>query len=143
MILIQSFKDLNPSLLIPYANEKAFGFVGEIKTVVTATVFNMRASAIWFHSFNAILMNKIWFRRNYAYLSTQPRKGICSLGCSYSLCLTSRLDKTFISNQKPCVKNFFHHFQKFLVEEVGLEPTKPFQAADLQSAAIATMRPFH
>ena len=77
------------------------------------------------------------------YLSTQPHKGICSLGCSYSLCLTSRLDKTFISNQKPCVKNFFHHFQKFLVEEVGLEPTKPFRAADLQSAAIATMRPFH
>ena len=77
------------------------------------------------------------------YLSTQPHKGICSLGCSYSLCLTSRLDKTFISSQKPCVKNFFHHFQKFLVEEVGLEPTKPFRAADLQSAAIATMRPFH
>ena len=29
-----------------------------------------------------------------------------------------------------------------MVQEVGLEPTKPFRAADLQSAAIATMRPF-
>lgn len=30
-----------------------------------------------------------------------------------------------------------------MVQEVGLEPTKPFRAADLQSAAIATMRPLH
>lgn len=30
-----------------------------------------------------------------------------------------------------------------MVQEVGLEPTKPFRAADLQSAAIAAMRPLH
>ena len=29
------------------------------------------------------------------------------------------------------------------MNEVGLEPTKPFQAGDLQSPAIAAMRPIH
>ena len=30
-----------------------------------------------------------------------------------------------------------------MVQEIGLEPMKPFREADLQSAAIATMRPLH
>ena len=30
-----------------------------------------------------------------------------------------------------------------MVQEIGLEPMKPFRAADLQSAAIAAMRLLH
>lgn len=52
------------------------------------------------------------------------------------------LMKSVISVFELPVKNFFH-LLNFLVDGAGLEPAKPFRAADLQSAAIAAMRPIH
>lgn len=49
--------------------------------------------------------------------------------------------KPVISAFELGVNNFFTSFKTFLVDGAGLEPAKPFRAADLQSAAIATMRP--
>ena len=49
--------------------------------------------------------------------------------------------KPVISAFELGVKNFFTSFKNFLVDGAGLEPAKPFRAADLQSAAIAAMRP--